>query len=103
MGTTSDITSALKEARAENAVLKAEVATLKTLVAQLQEQARLSARRQYGTSSEKAGPDQLPLFNEAEAQAPAKACVPVSEEITYTRKKAAKTVSVKPDTPCLRW
>jgi len=89
MGTTSDITSALKEARAENAVLKAEVATLKTLVAQLQEQARLSARRQYGTSSEKAGPGQLPLFNEAEAHAPAKACAPVHEEITYRRRKAA--------------
>ena len=44
MGTTSDITSALKEARAENAVLKAEVATLKTLVAQLQEQGKRQTR-----------------------------------------------------------
>ncbi|WP_245837402.1 IS66 family transposase [Virgibacillus phasianinus] len=52
-----------------------------------EEQFRLSQQRQFGSSSEKTNPDQLSLFNEAEASADSTVEEPTIEIITYKRKK----------------
>ncbi len=53
----------------------------------LEEQFRLSQQKRFGTSSEQTHPDQLQLFNEAEAAANPSAPEPELETITYHRKK----------------
>jgi len=69
--------------------LENKITGLEALVKFYEEQFRLSKHRQFGQSSEKIVlPEQLSLFDEAEATADAKAPEEVKiEEITYTRKK----------------
>lgn len=66
-----------------------EIAELRQRVEWLTEQFRLMQARQFGVSSEKTmpSPDQLSLFNEAEATADPTVPEPEIEQITYTRKK----------------
>ena len=50
----------------ENERLREQLAQRDVRVKKLEEQLRLALARQFGTSSEKASPDQYGLFNEAE-------------------------------------
>jgi Transposase and inactivated derivatives len=52
-----------------------------------EEQFRLAQRKRFGASSEKTHPDQLDLFNEAEAEADPAKEEPQLETVTYKRKK----------------
>ncbi|GFN33179.1 IS66 family transposase [Paenibacillus xylaniclasticus] len=60
---------------------------LKAKLRWYEEQLGLAKRRQFASSSEQTHPDQLLLFNEAEAEANPSKEEPVLEEVTYTRKK----------------
>ncbi len=69
--------------------LEQQVAELAAKVKWYEEQFRLSQQKKFGRSSERTHPDQLELFNEAEAEAgadPAHA-EPTMETVTYQRKK----------------
>jgi len=69
------------------AKLARENEELKAKLRWFEEQFRLAQRKRFAASSEQTHPDQLLLFNEAEAEAnPAKE-EPTLENITYTRKK----------------
>ena len=60
-------------------------------IAVLEEQLRLASHKRFGASSEKADPDQLGLFNEAEAEAEPE--TPEDDEITvggHTRRKGGR-------------
>jgi len=69
--------------------LKNKITGLEALVKFYEEQFRLMKHRQFGKSSEKTElPEQLSLFDEAEATADPKAPEEVKvEDIAYTRKK----------------
>lgn len=67
--------------------LELEKEELETKLKWYEEQFRLSQERRFGSSSEKTLPDQLSLFNEAEATADAEVPEPTMETITYQRKK----------------
>jgi len=68
--------------------LQERIAELEALVKYYEEQLRLSKHRQFGPSSEKGEvPEQLNLFNEAEATADLAQPEPELEQITYTRRK----------------
>src|SRR5688572_17116975 len=74
----------------ENLLQKQKIEELTAKLNWFEEQYRLSMHRLYGRSSEKTvSPDQLSLFNEAEALSDVKPEVPepTLEEITYKRKK----------------
>jgi transposase len=66
-----------------------QIDALKKQIEWLTQQVKLMQSRQFGASSEKAvdSPDQLSLFNEAEATADWAVPEPVLEQITYARKK----------------
>lgn len=68
-------------------VLKQHNAELDAKVKWYEEQYRLSAQRQFGSSSEKTIPQQISLFNEAEDSADPKKEEPTIESVTYQRKK----------------
>lgn len=70
--------------------LEAEVQRLNCLVKGYEEGARLQRAKKFGPSSEKAIPDQLHFFDEAEMEADSEAIEPTVEEITYTREKKKK-------------
>jgi transposase len=67
--------------------LEHENETLKALVRWYEGQFKLAQRLRFGSSSEKTHPDQLSLFNEAEAVADPEKEEPTLETVTYTRKK----------------
>jgi len=68
--------------------LKAIIGVQKLEIERLEEQLRLAAHKRFGASTEKAGPDQLGLFNEAEALSPTpEGDVP---EVTVPEHKRAK-------------
>src|SRR5690625_525877 len=67
--------------------LEVEKEELEAKLKWYEEQFRLSQQRTFGASSEKTNPDQLSLFNEAEATADAEVPEPTVETITYNRKK----------------
>ena len=72
-------------------VHRSETKTLVIRIAVLEEQLRLATHKQFGSSSEKIAPDQLHLFNEAEATAPM--AEDAATEITvpeHTRKKSGR-------------
>jgi len=83
----------IAELRKENAELRGENAELKILNDWYLEQLRLAQHRRFGASSEKSEafvPEQLGLFNEAEAFVDPIVPEPTIEEvITYKRKKRA--------------
>ena len=64
-----------------------EIAELTKKLDLLMEHFRLSQNKTYGTSSEKTNPDQLNLFNEAEAESQIVLAEPTYETITYKRTK----------------
>lgn len=75
--------------------LKSIIGEQELRIAVLEEQLRLAAHKRYGASSEKADPDQLALFNEAEALAAAQAAsaAPEQDEIevpAHTRAKGGR-------------
>ena len=73
---------------AENARLEVENAKLRMLNEWYLGQFRLAQQRRFGSSSEKTQmPDQMSLFNEAEATADPETSDEPEETITYTRKK----------------
>lgn len=69
--------------------LEKQVVELASKVKWYEEQFRLSQQRRFGSSSEKTPSDQLELslFNEAEVEADAVSEEPVSETVTYRRRK----------------
>ena len=69
------------------ALLEQQNAELTAKLRWYEEQFRLSQQKRFGCSSEQTNPDQLMLFNEAEAQSKPEAPEPTVEEITYRRKK----------------
>jgi len=76
---------------AEIAELKAENEELRQQVQYLLEQLKLAKHRQFGSSSEQTPPDQLSLFNEAEALADPGAAEPEIKEVkAYVRRKAGQ-------------
>jgi len=66
------------------------VAALKLQVAWYEEQFRRAQQKRFGASSEQTHPDQLTLFNEAEAEADPKAPEPTVETVAVQRRKKAK-------------
>lgn len=70
--------------------LTEQVAALKLQVAWYEEQFRRAQQKRFGASSEQTHPDQLTLFNEAEAEADPKAPEPTVETVTVQRRKKAK-------------
>lgn len=87
--------------QAENAMLKAENAELKTLVRYYEEQFRLNQHRRFGASSEKSrfdrdgeyDIDQLSLFNEAEVESNPDASEPEIIEVEKHCRKAKRSSS----------
>jgi len=71
----------------QNAKLEQQNAELTTKLNWLEQQFRLSQQKRFGASSEQTHPDQLQLFNEAEAEADPSKAEPSVETITYKRKK----------------
>jgi transposase len=67
--------------------LEQQVAELAAKVKWYEEQFRLSQQKKFGRSSERTHPDQLELFNEAEAEAASADADPTMETVTYQRKK----------------
>ena len=67
--------------------LEHENETLKALVRWYEGQFRLAQRQRFGSSSEKTHPDQLSLFNEAEAESDPAKEEPTLETVMCTRKK----------------
>lgn len=55
-----------------------------------EEQFRLSQQKRFGAFTEQTHPDQLQLFNEAEAEADPSKAEPTVETITYRRKKQSE-------------
>lgn len=70
--------------------LTEQVAALKLQVAWYEEQFRRAQQKRFGASSEQTHPDQLTLFNEAEAEADPLAPEPTVETVTVQRRKKAK-------------
>ena len=68
-------------------ILKQQNAELDAKIKWYEEQYRLSAQRQFGSSSEKTMPEQISLFNEAEDSADPAKEEPTLESVTYQRKK----------------
>lgn len=71
----------------QNAKLEQQVAELNAKLSWFEEQFRLSQQKKFGASSERTNPDQLELFNEAEAEADPSKEEPTVETVTYQRKK----------------
>lgn len=87
MENTHDKDAIIKKQQEEIALLKQQNEELTAKVNWLMEQFNLSRSRQFGKSSEQTPPEQLNIFNEAEAEAKPDAPEPSIEEITYKRKK----------------
>lgn len=71
----------------QHAKLEQENVELKAKLRWYEEQFRLAQHRRFAASSEKMHPDQLLLFNEAEAEADPAKEEPTLESISYKRKK----------------
>ncbi len=69
------------------ALLEQQNAELAAKLKWYEERFFLDQQKRYGRSSEKTDPNQLSLFNEAEAEAKPEAPEPKMEEITYRRRK----------------
>lgn len=82
--------TSIEEPEERIARLETELAKALAKLRWFEEQYRLSRHRQFGASSEKTDPDQLMLFNEAEALAEPASDEPTFEQITYKRRTKAK-------------
>lgn len=76
----------IKELETKCTLQEQQIAELTAKVNWFEEQYRLSQKRRFASSSE-ATPEQIQLFNEAEAEAKPSQPEPAIEEITYKRKK----------------
>ncbi len=85
--TDTKIQESIEHYKARNEKLEIEEEALEAKLKWYEEQFRLSQQRRFGSSSEKTNPDQLSLFNEAEATANPDIEEPTLETITITRKK----------------
>ncbi|MCP3776765.1 IS66 family transposase zinc-finger binding domain-containing protein, partial [Paenibacillus sp. MZ04-78.2] len=74
-----------------------QIAELSAKLKWYEEQFRLTQHRRFGASSEQTHPDQLTLFNEAEAEANPAAPEPTVETVTYKRKKSVGAREAKLD------
>ena len=84
----------------ENQILKQTVEEQEAKIKWYEEQLKLSAQKQYGSSSEKISEEQLSMFNEAEIESVKKSTEPEIEQITYARKKGlSKTRKTYDDLP----
>ncbi len=81
-------------------ILEHEKEELEAKLKWYEEQLKLNAQKQYGSSSEKISEEQLSMFNEAEIESVKKSTQPEIEEITYARKKGlSKTRKTYDDLP----
>jgi len=85
----------LAEQRTNNDVLSQRNDQLSAKVVVLQEQLNLALAKRYAASSEKLSPDQIYLFDEAEAEAQIESTAPAPQDDTvtigpYTRKKRGR-------------
>ncbi|QSQ08855.1 hypothetical protein H0A61_01200 [Koleobacter methoxysyntrophicus] len=87
MENTLNTTITIEELQRENALLRQQNAELTAKLNWFMEQFRLNQRHRFGRSSEQTIPEQISLFNEAEAEAKPDLEEPTVEEITYKRKK----------------
>lgn len=77
----------IEDYQAQITNLEQQVNELAQKLTWYEEQFRLSQQKRFGASSEQTPPDQLSLFNEAEAEADPAQEEPTVETITYRRKK----------------
>jgi len=77
----------IEELTRRNIKLEQQNAELAAKLKWYEEQFRLAQRKRFGASSEKSHPDQMELFNEAEAAADPAKEEPELETVTYKRKK----------------
>lgn len=82
-----DIPDTIEQLQEQNVKLQVQVAELTAKVKWYEEQFRLAQQKRFSASSEKTHPDQLMLFNEAEAEAKPLEEEPDVETVTYRRKK----------------
>ena len=87
MNTTATVPESIEQLQEENLLLKQQNVELSTKVKWFEEQFRLNQHRLFGRSSEQTSPEQINLFNEAEAEVKPEALEPTIEEITYKRRK----------------
>ncbi|MDK2901958.1 MAG: transposase [Thermosediminibacterales bacterium] len=87
MDSTSITTIAIEELQRENALLRQENAELTAKLNWFMEQFRINQRHRFGRSSKQTIPEQISLFNEAEAEVKPDLEEPIVEEIIYKRKK----------------
>lgn len=87
MENTINTNDKIEELENENCLLKHQNAELSVKLNWYEEQYRLSQHRLFGSSSEKTLPEQINLFNEAEAEAQLNITEPTIEEIIYKRRK----------------
>jgi len=76
-----------EELQNEISLLKHQNAELSAKLNWYEEQFRLSQHRLFGSSNEKTPPEQINLFNEAEAETQPNIPEPTIEDITYKRRK----------------
>ena len=84
---TENLSKKLTALEQEVQVLKQQNAEMDAKIKWYEEQYRLSAQRQFGSSSEKTMPEQISLFNETEDSADPGKAEPTLESVTYQRKK----------------
>lgn len=84
LGKPSETIESLQE---QIAKLQLQVDELTANVKWYEEQFRLSQQKRFGAASERTHPEQLRLFNEAEAEADPARGEPTMETITYRRRK----------------
>lgn len=80
-------TQTFEEVIDQNTKLEQQVTELKLKLAWYEEQFRKAQHKQFAASSERTHPDQLALFNEAEAEADPKQPEPTIEVVTSERRK----------------
>jgi hypothetical protein len=95
MEKTSNTSKSIEYYKERTETLEMENEELEAKLKWYEEQFRLSQQRKFGASSEKTHPDQLSLFNEAEATADAEVPEPTVETITYNRKKRSSGRNAK--------
>ena len=83
----ADTPSTIEKLAQQNAKMEQQIAELTAKLKWYEEQFRLAQQKRFGAASEKTHPDQMELFNEAEAEADPAKEEPTMETVTYKRKK----------------
>jgi transposase len=87
----------IEELKQKTAKQEQQIAELSAKLRWYEEQIHLAKHRRFAASSEQTHPDQLTLFNEAEAEANPAVPEPTLETITYKRKKSVGAREAKLD------